>query len=145
MTPNEFRREFMVTTRAMQNGVHKAMLPICHNYDLTIQQLVVLTELADEKGQTASQISDRAGILRTNLAPVCRKLEERGLVEKQRNGEDRRTVTIHLTEQGSSLLASVEKAVDARFAEAFASESEETFEDIIRGLRLLRAFTERLA
>ena len=145
MTPNEFRREFMSTTRAMQNSVHKTMRPICQDHGLTIQQLIVLTELADGAGQTAGQISDRVGILRTNLAPVCRKLEEKGLVEKMRHSEDGRAVAIHITGRGSALLASIDDTVDARFTEAFAAEPKETFDDIIRGLHLLRSFTEKLA
>ena len=51
MTPNEFRREFMSTTRAMQNSVHKTMLPICQDHGLTPRP--VLTGLGELPGVRA--------------------------------------------------------------------------------------------
>lgn len=73
-----FRRELLHVTRSLQTIVHAGVMPICQRHALTAQQMYVLVELLDEPGQSAGQLSDRAGILRTNFSAVCHKLEERG-------------------------------------------------------------------
>lgn len=144
MKPVEFRREFMRATRSMQGSIHKTVAPICQGHGLTVLQLCILTELSERPGLTASQVSERVGILRTNFAPVCRKLEEDGLLEKRPGETDKRTIALHVTDKGRALISSVDENVNSRFEEAFAAEPAETFDDIVRGLHLLRRFSEKL-
>jgi MarR family 2-MHQ and catechol resistance regulon transcriptional repressor len=42
-----------------------------------------------------------------NVTMVVDNLEKRGLVERQREGEDRRFVTVHLTEEGRRLISEI--------------------------------------
>ena len=84
-----FKRELFAITYDLQKILHDTMTPICQEHGLTLQQMHVLVELMRTPGLTAGQLSDRAGILRTNFSPVCRKLENRGLIERQRSQTDR--------------------------------------------------------
>ncbi len=108
-----FKRELFAITYDLQKILHDTMTPICQEHGLTLQQMHVLVELMRTPGLTAGQLSDRAGILRTNFSPVCRKLENRGLVERQRSQTDRRSLRLHVTDEGRALLASVDGEVQA--------------------------------
>ena len=133
-----FKRELFAITYDLQKILHDTMTPICQEHGLTLQQMHVLVEL------TAGQLSDRAGILRTNFSPVCRKLENRGLIERQRSQTDRRSLRLHVTDEGRALLASVDGEVQRRYGRAFSAEPQETFDAILEGFQALSAFSGKL-
>lgn len=139
-----FRRELLHVTRSLQTIVHAGVMPICQRHSLTAQQMYVLIELLDEPGQSAGQLSDRAGILRTNFSAVCHKLEERGLVERRRSARDKRAFELRITDEGRSLLRSIDEEVKGLYGPVFEAESPETFATILTGFRALRDFSERL-
>lgn len=139
-----FKREMFAVACDLQKMLHDTMVPICQQYGLTLQQMHVLMELTRTPGLTAGQLSDRAGILRTNFASVCRKLEDRGLIERQRNVEDKRSLRLRVTDEGRALLADIDREVHCRYGAAFESEPTETFETIIAGLRALNGFSGKL-
>ena len=144
MDINEFKRAFFDVACDMQKLLHDLVAPACQRNGLTLQQMHVLVELVSAPGQTSTQLSERAGILRTNFSSVCHKLEERGLVERRRSAVDKRAFELQLTEAGRALLLDVDAEVRRRYGSAFESESPETFETIIAGFRALNAFTAKL-
>lgn len=140
----EFQREIFLCSRDMQRILHEVLSPICHRRDLTPQQMHVLLELSREPGQTAGQLSDRAGILRTNFSPVCRKLESRGLIERRRSERDGRAYELQATAAGYALLKDIEQDVRQRFGSALEDEPPETFDAIIKGLQAVRGLSAKL-
>lgn len=139
-----FKRELFAITYDLQKILHDTMTPICQEHGLTLQQMHVLVELMRTPGLTAGQLSDRAGILRTNFSPVCRKLENRGLIERQRSQTDRRSLRLHVTDEGRALLASVDGEVQRRYGRVFSAEPQETFDAILEGFQALSAFSGKL-
>lgn len=83
----------------------------CEAYNLTQLQYVVLAAL-DEKGPLDQiTLGGCTALDRNTVAVVVRKLEERGLVTRQRNPEDRRSMVVTLTETGETLRMEAEAAV----------------------------------
>ena len=144
MDINEFKRAFFDVACDMQKLLHDLVAPACQRNGLTLQQMHVLVELVSAPGQTSTQLSERAGILRTNFSPVCRKLENRGLIERQRSQTDRRSLRLHVTDEGRALLASVDGEVQRRYGRAFSAEPQETFDAILEGFQALSAFSGKL-
>lgn len=144
MDIDDFKREFFVVSCDMQKILHDTAGPVCQRHGLTLQQMHVLVELAGMPGQTSSQLSERAGILRTNFSGLCRKLEERGLVERSRNEHDRRSYELRVTDEGRRLLARIDEDFKASYGFAFENEPQETFDAILAGLKALNAFTAKL-
>lgn len=124
--------------------MHEAMAPICQEQGLTQQQLHVLVELLRQPGQTVGQLSDRAGILRSNFSPVCRKLEERGLVERRRSSADKRSWELRATDEGRALLARIDQEVERRYGLLLENEPPETFDAVIDGFRALGLLAEKM-
>lgn len=139
-----FKHELFAVAYDVQKILHETMAPICQQYGLTLQQVHVLMELVRTPGLTAGQLSDRAGILRTNFPSVCRKLEDRGLIERQRSQTDKRSLRLRVTDEGLALLADIDGEVQRRYGEAFADEPPETFDAIIEGFQALAGFSKKL-
>jgi DNA-binding MarR family transcriptional regulator len=49
-----------------------------------------------------SRIAAATGLQRTNLSTVLRGLEAKGLIERRVSADDRRGVTVHVTERGTA-------------------------------------------
>ena len=143
--PDVFRRELVHVSRSLHGFVHEGIMPICQGHDVTPQQMYVLTELLNEPGQSAGQLSDRAGILPTNFSAVCHRLEERGLIRRNRSARDRRAFELYITDAGRALLGEIDEDVRRRYGPVFESEPPETFEAILAGFRALRGLSARLA
>lgn len=144
MDISTFKHELFVVTYDVQKILHETMAPICQQHGLTLQQMHVLMELMRMPGLTAGQLSDRAGILRTNFSSVCRKLEDRGLIERQRSQTDKRSLRLRVTDEGRALLAGIDGEVQRRYGKAFAAEPPETFDTIIEGFQALADFSKKL-
>jgi MarR family 2-MHQ and catechol resistance regulon transcriptional repressor len=56
-----------------------------------------------------------------NMTTVVDNLERRGLVERRRDGEDRRVVTVHLTDSGRDLVREVFPRVVEVLVDAFSA------------------------
>ena len=144
MDINEFKHAFFDVACDMQRLLHDTVAPVCQQNGLTLQQMHVLLELVGTPGQTSTQLSERAGILRTNFSSVCHKLEERGLVERRRSDRDRRAFELRATDEGRELLARIDADIKRRYGAAFENEPPETFETILAGFRALNAFAAKL-
>lgn len=81
---------------------------------LTVRQYAVLTAVADNPGLTQSGLVRLTGVDRSTLADLIARLQERGLVARDRLEEDGRAKSVTLTPAGrDALAASKAKAVAA--------------------------------
>ncbi len=71
---------------------------------LTLVQFSVLSIARDNPGIAQSEIAGALGVERPRLVPVIDALEKRGLAERCRNPEDRRSRMIYLTREGMSYI-----------------------------------------
>ncbi len=95
---------------AMREAVvlfHEVVTPICRKHGVTVQQMLVLAELEERPHQMATQLADRVGILRTNFAAVCYRMEAKGLISREQSKVDRRRVHLDTTKKGLDLLECV--------------------------------------
>lgn len=91
---------------------------------LTISQFGVLEALYHKGPLCQKDIA--AKILKStgNITLVIDNLEKQGLVRRERDMEDRRYLTIHLTETGAALIADVFAAVEKSIVSEMASLTE---------------------
>ena len=57
---------------------------------------------------------------------------------------NRRSLRLHVTDEGRALLASVDGEVQRRYGRAFSAEPQETFDAILEGFQALSAFSGKL-
>ncbi|AJE03136.1 MarR family winged helix-turn-helix transcriptional regulator [Geobacter pickeringii] len=95
-------------------------------FDLTISQFGVLEALYHKGPLCQRDIA--AKILKStgNITLVIDNLEKRGLVRRERDSADRRYLTVHLTGEGTAIIAEAFARVEAAiFAEMAALNDEE--------------------
>lgn len=97
---------------------------------LTISQFGVL-EALHHKGPLC-QRDIAAKILKStgNITMVIDNLEKRGLVRRERDSQDRRYLTVHLTDSGTALIAKVFADVESAIVAEMAALSEDEQEQL---------------
>ena len=83
--------------------------PFLKEIDLTYPQYVTMMVLWEEKEVTMRDLGRRLYLDSGTLTPVLKKLESAGYLERRRNPEDERLVTITLTDKGAKLRKKAEK------------------------------------
>lgn len=81
--------------------------------DLTPPQTGLIRAIAADPGQSQQALARLLGTPPSRLVALVDGLDERGLVERRRNPDDRRLHALHLTEAGSALLARIAEVARA--------------------------------
>ncbi len=81
-----------------QKGYSRLMDPICKKHDLTRKELDVMLFLANNPGRDrAVDIVSGRGLSKSHVSISVTGLEEKGLLLRREDPEDRRTIHLHLT------------------------------------------------
>jgi len=72
-------------------------------YDITVPQWILLNRLWEKDGVSQSELVEVTWKDKTNIARMVARLEEKGLVERQRGGRDHRQQCVYLTPAGRQL------------------------------------------
>ena len=82
------------------NRVYK---PLLDRLNLTYPQYLVMLVLWERDGMAVMEIGERLYLDSGTLTPLLKRMEQAGLVKRNRSTEDERQVLIGLTAQGQSL------------------------------------------
>jgi DNA-binding MarR family transcriptional regulator len=105
---------------------------------LTQSEGMVMRHLVAHVSATPSQIAAATGLQRTNVSPVLRDLEGKGLIERHVDPEDRRGVSVHRTRRGAENYALVRKEWGAAIAAAAGGDTNK-LDDALALLRSIEA------
>jgi DNA-binding MarR family transcriptional regulator len=90
---------------AIGYAVAKRFRGILAPLELEPREFALLRAVADAEGQSQQAIGERLQIPPSRMVAFVDALEERSLIERRHNPEDRRTRALHLTKNGRALLA----------------------------------------
>lgn len=92
------------TLARAQKGYARLLGPICKRWDLTRNELDVMLFLANNPGlDRAVDIVNNRGMAKSHVSLSIANLEKRGLLTRQEDPLDRRTVHLVLTEQSREI------------------------------------------
>ena len=77
--------------------------PVLKPLGLTYTQYIVLLALWEKDGVSVTEIGERLRLDNGTLSPLLKKMEQAGLVSRQRSREDERVVVVTLTQAGWAL------------------------------------------
>lgn len=92
--------------------------------DLTPAQAGLLRAVAAEPGRSQQALAAQLGTPPTRLVALVDGLEQRGVIERRVNVDDRRLYAVHLTAAGRTLLQQLAKAANAHGAQLTAALTE---------------------
>jgi DNA-binding MarR family transcriptional regulator len=109
---------------------------------LSHAHLRALFVLTTEQEVTAGRLAREAELNSASVTAMVDQLEARGLVQRRRDGQDRRTCWISLTDEGRFEVAEQEARWRRQLAEAFADTTDQDLEAASRVLERLAAVFE---
>lgn len=95
-----YSKRIMLGLRRIMKELDTHSRYLMKHYDITVPQLVCLYEIYEKGALTLSLLSKNVHVSTSTLVGVVDRLEEKGLLKRTRNTEDRRTVFIDLTDKG---------------------------------------------
>ena len=90
-------------------------------------------------------LADSLDVSQASATGIVDRMEQRGLIERHRDDEDRRVVRVALTEDGSRLLAGVAAERRERLGILLGELTDDELDGFLRGSRALREARARLA
>ena len=95
-----------------RNAVNNYFKRELQEYDITPSQYALLQCLCTQDGLTPSQLAQELRLDTSSITGILSRLEKKGLIDRVYNQEDRRSVSIHLREEGRSLWSQVDRVID---------------------------------
>jgi DNA-binding MarR family transcriptional regulator len=93
---------------------------LLQNYGLTAPQLMTLQELARLQPVPVGVLSNAVHVSQATMTGILDRLEQRALVQRTRDGVDRRSVTITILPEGTKLLKKAPSLLQDQFREQLA-------------------------
>lgn len=90
----------LYSTQLAMNKVYRGLL---RELELTYPQYLVMMVLWQQDRRTVSEIGEQLTLDSATLTPLLKRLENAGLLTRQRSRQDERQVEVALTEQGREL------------------------------------------
>jgi len=107
------RTSLLYAVKRVELGVRWHLDELLKPSGITAVQYTALTVLEQHDGLPAAQLARRSFVTAQSTADLVRALEQRGLVTRERNLENRRELSIRLTDAGRKLLAEYAEDVQA--------------------------------
>ena len=95
------------------HGIYRMYNQVASQYGSTTTMGYVLLNINIEQGTPVMKIGPSIGMESRSLTRILKTLEERGMIYKQKDPEDKRSVRIFLTEEGKEKREIAKKTVIA--------------------------------
>ena len=105
--------------------------------DLSVLQLRALVYLGRNPGSPLSALAEHVGLTLPSMSSQVSGLVGRALIDRSTSSEDRRFVTLTLTEQGQSVLKAAHDNAQASLAQTLSVLSPEECSTVIEAMQLL--------
>ena len=115
--------------------------PLLTAHGLTDQQWRVLRELAEQGPLEPRQLCEACSISSPSIAGVLLRMEEAGLVSRERMAHDQRRVTVTLKPKSRKILQRLVPLVEARYAVLEAALGTRSMQEVYDALDALLART----
>ena len=142
MSKNELATELAAAIFRVAKSTKRSIRADLEALGLTVPQGMVLHTLAAAGGRlSARELGRECDMLASTATGVVDGLELHGLVERERDNDDRRVVWIKLTEQGAELQSRL-PAFQHRVGQAFTVLSARELEQLLDAVRRVEASAE---
>ena len=111
--------QVLVELRRIIRAAQMSAKQLAREAGLTTSQLVLLELLHLHGKMTSGQIAHAMKLTQATVTNLLDRLQERGLIVRQRGERDRRTVHVQLTREGEQRLAQAPQPLQHRLMERF--------------------------
>lgn len=104
---------------------------------VTISQCHAIVEIGRAKEISLNELAELLTLDKSTMSRTINKLVDDNLVIRESHSEDRRYITIRLTDKGIKIFKTIEGTMDKYYKNIFMSISEDKREQILDSLKLL--------
>ena len=134
-------RSFRRTLRQFER-INQAHLKGCCA-KVTLAQCLVIMEVEEAGPLRVGELASRLRLDNSTLSRTIEGLVQRGLLDRSRDGEDRRVVQVRLTPSGESICEAIHRQNDATYRAVFERIPTSERGVVLKGFEtLVRAFLE---
>ena len=108
MAADDIVEQIIDETEALFTAQRRVIARVWQDRSISKLNIHLLMLLQVHGPQSMSQLAGLADVALPNLTGIVDRMEERGLVRRERDSVDRRVVVVHATAQGAALLAELE-------------------------------------
>lgn len=134
----EFKNQLIDLMRDVSVNMGNVFLPIISKYDLTIVQTQILREIKDNKNHSIGSLAKIMNIQSGNTSSMCKQLEKKGFLQRNRDKSDERIVKLELTDKGLSTIDEIDNILKEKYSSVLSNENSEDLLAIIAGLQNLK-------
>lgn len=103
----------------------------------TVSQCHAIVEIGRAKDITLNELAELLTLDKSTMSRTINNLVESGLVVRELHPEDRRYVTIKLTDEGMNVFRNIENSMEQYYQSIFLSIAEDKREQVLDSLRLI--------
>ena len=141
----EHAPRILYQVKQVELAVRGRLDAVVRPHGITVTQYTALTVLEQHPGMSSAQLARHAFVSAQAMEGIVRALSEAGLIDRVRDPQNRRRMTISLTSSGTALLAACRADVDRIEGEAFAGLSADQRGQLGRWLQDARRALEESA
>ncbi len=135
-TPDD-RRDLAAMAVPLARALVAAEEPILRAHEISMWGYVVLTTLAEQPVRTQAALAQAIGADKSRIISDLDELQQRGLIERQPDADDRRVHLLSLTPEGSRVRQSIQAAIRRREEHVLAVLPPDDREAFLRSLQAL--------
>ena len=135
MVDENYWREVLVHLRRIIHATDLQSRRIAKVCGMTIPQVMVLNSIDQLGDVTVKRISDEVSLSQATVTTILNRLEDRDLLERVRNPDDKRIVNARLTPAGKAALAASPPLLHESFIQRFERLSKREKEKILSSLQ----------
>jgi len=125
-------------------GERAAFAHRCHTRSISMTHLLLMTLLDTHGPVPMSRVAELLGCGLPAATGIVSRMEERGLVERQHDSEDRRVVTLSLSDEEAAEIRQLQVSRRERMATALTHLTDPEREQLLASVRALRAAFNRV-
>ena len=122
-----------------REGIFARFRPLLNAVDLTEQQWRVIRALLDHGPLEPRQIGEICCLSSPSLAGILARMDDMGLVQRERFEHDQRRVMVSVTEKGQALAAEIAPRIESTYADLEAQIGTEFAQNLYQTLDELLA------
>lgn len=121
------RNQLCFPLYAVSNKILRKYQPLLDELNLTYTQYITMMVMWEKKEVNEKELCETLYLKTNTLAPLLKRLKEKGYISISKDKKDKRNLVISLTEEGERLKESAKKVPPSIASEFHLSEEEAMF------------------
>jgi len=133
----QFQEKLIEVLKSVNGKLNGILHDFYEPYGLTAVQASVLLELNKNGEQNITDLCKHLYVGKSNLSPLCKRMEKSGFIERVRNSKDERCVNIKMTLYAENIMNEVTMSLAENIIPTLNKIDESKKNRIVDGLNLL--------